>query len=559
MTDLEEASDSFLGAFNQGSASIKVRIGASRRLLSSQIIVRRLENMLDTAEAAINMLPQLTPPVLQNSDKQHLLLEAAGLASDAAAMLLFAGQSPNKAVAWLEAGRGVLAGTVQDSRTDLTNLHEKHPELAVALIDCLTILDSPVLGGTSWFEGSSRTTAQQTIQQRQQAQQSFDEALVDIRKQSGFSRFLLPPTEAEILASSTRDPTIFINISRHRCDALAMIDGKLECICLPTLSYQDVQERRKAVTSSSNDTLEWLWDSIVCPVLNRLDLLAATGQWSPRVWWIPTGPLVGFPLHAAGYHFEKRKRTCLDCVISTYATSLRSITYSRRQQLPQRSVRDLVLVAMENTPGQSSLANAEKEIAAVKEFSRSLQVKSQYPRRQKGEVQKALENCTIFHFAGHGSTHPSQPLRSHLLLEDHETDPLTVESLLDMKLHRLGPFLAYLSACGTSQSLDDHSLDENIHLSSACQLAGFRHVIGTLWSVDDRECVDMARSIYSNLVEQGLQDRSVSYSLHVASRALRDKWVEEKMKETSVSRDAKATKEQQSVRPLWVPYVHYGV
>lgn len=74
--------------------------------------------------------------------------------------------------------------------------------------------------------------------------------------------------------------------------------------------------------------------------------------------------------------------------------------------------------------------------------------------------------------------------------------PLTVESLLETNLSSTSPFLAYLSARGTGPILDDSFIDANIHLANAFQWAGFRHVVGTLWSVDDRLCVDVAKVAY---------------------------------------------------------------
>lgn len=76
---------------------------------------------------------------------------------------------------------------------------------------------------------------------------------------------------------------------------------------------------------------------------------------------------------------------------------------------------------------------------------------------------------------------------------------------MNMNLQEWPPFLAYLSACGTGEIKDQKFFDENIHLISACQLAGFRHVIGTLWEVDDETCVHMARMTY-----EGIEDGSAT-------------------------------------------------
>jgi CHAT domain-containing protein len=111
-----------------------------------------------------------------------------------------------------------------------------------------------------------------------------------------------------------------------------------------------------------------------------------------------------------------------------------------------------------------------------------------------------------------------------LLLEDWDREPFTVASLLETNLASKPSFLAYLSACGTGQILDEASVDESIYLASAFELAGFHHVIDTLWSVDDRLSVDMARMTYEFLGNKGIRDESASGGLHHATRLLRDQW-----------------------------------
>lgn len=94
-------------------------------------------------------------------------------------------------------------------------------------------------------------------------------------------------------------------------------------------------------------------------------------------------------------------------------------------------------------------------------------------------------------------------------------------SLFELNLRSRAPFLAYLSACGTGQVTHNGLIDEGLHLIGACQLAGFRHVIGTLWEVDDKFCVDIAAKTYEWIKNRGLRDESVSDGLHHAVRRLR--------------------------------------
>jgi hypothetical protein len=66
-------------------------------------------------------------------------------------------------------------------------------------------------------------------------------------------------------------------------------------------------------------------------------------------------------------------------------------------------------------------------------------------------------------------------------------------------------------------------LDEGIHLTAACQLIGFwQHVIGSLWQVYDRHCVQVAKEVYETLLQSHLSDDSVSLGQHRAVLNLRN-------------------------------------
>jgi CHAT domain-containing protein len=64
--------------------------------------------------------------------------------------------------------------------------------------------------------------------------------------------------------------------------------------------------------------------------------------------------------------------------------------------------------------------------------------------------------------------------------------------------------------------------DEGIHLMAACQLAGFQHVIGSIWEVSDKHCVDVAKDVYEEILQSRLSDDSVSRGLHKAALNLRE-------------------------------------
>jgi CHAT domain-containing protein len=184
------------------------------------------------------------------------------------------------------------------------------------------------------------------------------------------------------------------------------------------------------------------------------------------------------------------------------------------------------------------------------------------PPRHKEEVLVHLRACKIFHFAGHGHSDLLDPSRSCLLLEDGDESPLTAGDLRDSRIQETFPFLGYLSACSTGANKVDKLVDEGIHLVSAFQLAGFRHVVGTLWEVSDSHCVDVARVFYETIRDEGMADIAICRGLHRAVKALRDGYVKG-IVVTQPGRDAELCEESDEIvlvgPQYWAPYIHFGV
>ncbi|KAK4076851.1 hypothetical protein Purlil1_12559 [Purpureocillium lilacinum] len=562
VADQEQATESFIAALHQSTSPVRIRIAAGRHLVSSPAFLQH-EQAHAIAKRTIDLIPLLTPRSLQNTDKRHILSAAVGLSSDAAAIALHANKGPAAAVELLETGRGVIAGGLFE-QSDLAALEHQYPDLTRSFIQLRDQLDaSPPTGSLAAAQcptGASKTEDDW----RRDAGPRLAILLETIRSKSGFKRFLLSASETDMLEAARRDTIVVLNVSSYRCDALIIEKSGIRLLELPHLSQGALNDRIQELETL--ETLGWLWDAIVCPVLNVLGFTGppADSQW-PHIWWVPTGTLTRFPLHAAGHHLRRTGETAVDRVVSSYASSIKAIIRSRQRPHQAQEVgeaRNVVAVAMETTPKQTPLKHATDEIVTVVAVCESMGLPYDRPRPYKADVSSALKACSIFHFAGHGSTHPTEPLESQLLLDDWDQEPFTVASLLETNLTAKAPFLAYLSACGTGQILDDGSVDESIHLANAFQLAGFRHVIGTLWSVDDELCVAMAKMIYEYLRDEGMEDEMVSRALHGAMRTLRDQWVDGEdggRGHVRPAREVELTGGWEPSRPLWVPYVHFGV
>ncbi|KAI9889129.1 MAG: hypothetical protein M1814_005791 [Vezdaea aestivalis] len=531
MADNQEAIPYYESALNGRSISPINRIQAGRNLLGIYTLFNDWGNAVEAAISALSLIPKLTIQSLENSDKQHLLGEVAlsGLPRDAAALILRMGKPPSIALSLMEYGRGAIATSLQQKRTELVDLQKKHPDLAQQFIRLRDELES-----SSSVETLSSSEAQGYLKdmiasKRYEAGKNFDRLLYEIHSQPGFNDFLSAPDEKSLQSAAKDGPIVIINQSAYRCDAIIVEEHRIWSLDLPRLSSREIDSRWLRANLGSSETLEWLWDAIANPILNALGFTEKPTDKMPRVWWIPTGLLAGFPIHAAGYHYKGTSQTVLDRVISSYSSSVKTIIHGRRrasEEVASSSSEQALLVAVPDTAGRASLPFAEKEVEMISAICKSMSWDSIKSEQNKEGIMSHLRDCRIFHFAGHGYTDRFDVSQSYLLLDNGESGRIKVADFWDMNLYDHAPFLAYLSACGTGQSKDVILIDESIHLISACQLAGFRHVIGTLWEVEDESCMDVSKIMYELIKNEGLTDDTICRGLHRATLALRDKWLD---------------------------------
>ncbi|RMJ08168.1 hypothetical protein CDV36_012227 [Fusarium kuroshium] len=516
MLDFEKALDCFRSAMCQPNASSVDQLTAGATMLQNCLTHSHWQDAFEAAEFVFERISNLALRSLDNEDKQHLLGLMAEVASDGVAAALFANKGCLAALNLLEQGRGVLAESIEAMRVDIMQLQEQYPDMAQEFVRLRDELEGAASDSDD-EEGISRSD------QRYKTGKEFDKLIGDIQALPEFSSFLGPPSEGEIQDAAKDGPLVVINVSKYRCDALIVEKHQTRVMPLPNLSREEITKRAKKSDLGNHQILEWLWNTVAGPTLEALGLngTPAEENW-PRIWWIPTGPLSRFPLHAAGHHRQGVGETVLDSVVSSYSSSIKAIIHGRARRRASIDPSQALLVAVENTLGQRPLRFATQERGELRELCGSMELTPVEPIREKERLKECLQLCKIFHFAGHCSTNYHNPLNSHLFLDDGDANPLRVSDLLDINLHKSSPFLAYLSACGTGQILDETFIDESIHLISACQLAGFRHVIGTLWDVEDGFCVKVAKITYKEIGDGKMSDESVSRGLHKASRKLRD-------------------------------------
>lgn len=507
-------------------------------------------------ETAVLLLPEVAPRHLDRGDQQDALSNFAGLAGDAAALALADPAVSDharavRALRLLEGGRAVLLGQALDIRNDLIDLRRHQPGLAARFGELRERLDHAATQieslGTGW-QG-------RRIIERTQLAEEFAQTLSLIRQLPGFASFARPPAIDDLLSQAGSGPVVTFNISAYRSDALALTSSGVTAITLPDLGHDTLIVRinafhqalgsvadprasaadRRAAQRQLSATLEWLWDTAAEPVLRSLAHTAgpAPGADWPRVWWATGGLLGLLPLHAAGYHADPPgplRRTVLDRVVSSYTPTIRALRRARRPGSRSGGGDRGLVVAMPTTPGltdRGPLPNVSAEVTVLRKHLPGCTILTEAGENDtavptKPNVLTHLGSATIAHFACHGANDPANPSRSRLLLRDHDSDPLTVASLAPVDLDNAR--LAYLSACSTALTTGSGLIDEAIHLAAAFQLAGFRHVIGTLWEIGDEIAVTIADAFYAHLRSSShrLDTTRSAHALHHAVRSARD-------------------------------------
>ncbi len=463
---------------------------------------------------AVRLLPIITTKDADWGDRESRLGDHIGLAIEAVAAHCAIGDVTG-AVEVGELGRGILLAAQLESHTDLTDLDEQLPELAQPFRRLRELLNSTSGDRTGLWA-------------------RHDQVLGQIRTHANFERFLLPPRLAELRPPTAGDTVVLVNAGSRRSDAI-LIGANHDPVHveLDELKLNEVRRYGRALLQAMRTTspqkrlllheiLRWLWDAVVSEVVEALD---ASPEKPRRVWWLPIGHLGMFPLHAAGY---PRGPSALDSLVSSYTPTLRVLAHT--QARPPTAARRQLTVALARTPGLPDLIGT---IGEAHELHRRNPGGTRLANQEAtmGDVLAALPQATWTHFACHARADHAAPSSGGLCLYD---GILTIPEIVRLDL--ADAELAYLSACSTADRSPDH-IEESINLASAFHLAGFRHVIASLWPLSDAVAVEAAQGFYQALPANPTAS-TAALALHRVTRALRAKY--------------------ENYPQLWAPLVHSG-
>jgi tetratricopeptide (TPR) repeat protein len=491
--------------------------------------------------AAVELLPLIVPVHLRRTDREYTLAQWPGLACDAAACVLRRGPATvERALRLLEQGRGILVSHALQSGNALSWLRDRDPVLAERL-EWLYRELSPESRDPAVPPPEPGNQAVQLLRAHSNDRphllgRELSAVLAQVREVGGRSRDVLAPSMEELLCAAADGPVVTINVSDYGSHALILTTNQVEIVPLPGLTstflkdhvtqFLDAQDvagdssrppaQRKLAEKRVSATLEWLWDSVCGPVLDHLGIrrgLTATG--GPRVWWLPTGLLNFLPLHAAGHHDQRTKPeppTVIDRVVSSYAPTVRSLLHNRAKQTTA-GIRSVLLVAVPDAPEHAHLPGVIPEVNKIKErFPDAIVL--QGANASHDEILANLADSNWAHFACHARSDMVAPSASSLVAGDQ---PISVLEISNLHIP-YGEF-AFLSACGTTRG-SMALADEAIHLTSAFQLAGYTHVVGTLWPVADDISAEVADHVYRIVSSAGVP--TIAMALHEIVRSLRD-------------------------------------
>ena len=266
-----------------------------------------------------------------------------------------------------------------------------------------------------------------------------------------------------------------------------------------------------------------------------------------RVWWCTTGPLMSLPLHAAGIYEGTHQESVFDYAISSYIPTISIWTNRvRRPKSHDLQQTGVCMVSQSEAPGLPRIPGTREEIArvaAIVEKEPDIKaVRLEDAAATKDTVLSAMENHSWIHLACHGCQDPKEALRSGFALADGRLEASTI-----IKRNSKNAEFAFLSACQTSTG-DVTLSEESVHLAAAMLVAGYRGVVGTMWSINDRHAPTVAEDFYGQLLNRSgsvrgkkrLDGEQAAWALHYAVQRLRKRVGD-------------------SNYLVWAPYVHFGV
>ncbi|KAF6751873.1 CHAT domain-containing protein [Ephemerocybe angulata] len=441
----------------------------------------------------------------------------------------------------------------------------------------------------------------------------WDEVLARVRELEGFENFLRRSPISDTLSHLPVDgPTIVLTSTKRRTDAIILAPSPSSGAtprlfrlsefdvyqadmlynkyrrCLEGAElvnrgawgekWSDVQNadgsvravRKIRKTTTQEDTLqsvlEELWERVLKPIVQHLGLSPSTDPSErTRIYWCPTGPFTMLPIHAAGIYGPNRVGTgeaLMEYAISSITPTLAALSDRVKPSLAVKvsnSRESVLLISQPETPGQVKIPGVTSEVAAIRDVLSHLGAVQSLDGDEgtTDRVKSLMSLSSIVHLACHAEQNTEDPLQSGFYLHN---GMLSLSTLIQRrpasesnsnKSNAGTPIsftLAFLSACQTGTGKQTLS-EEAAHIAAGMLAAGYKGVVGTMWSIPDAYAPMLAKEFYKRLVEPGgggivarIDTSRSAYALHCATEELR-----------------RYLGDSEGALLAWVPYVYFGL
>ncbi|KAF5320627.1 hypothetical protein D9611_013727 [Ephemerocybe angulata] len=584
--DLEQTVSNYASAANCPAGSPRVKLDGARRWADTLLQHHQSPDIIIAFDKALSLVALIIGLEQTVQSRYTQLEEIPGLTLEAAAAAC-AFNRTDKALEWLEQGRCLVWTQLNNLRTPLDLLYTHDAALAKRITDTAKQLET---AGSSrgQLHASMSLGEKISLEDKSRAHldiaQQWDGLLKLARAIPGFESFLMPsPCSALMHHLPESGPIIVINMNENRCDALALLAGLEEPLHIPLPNFSirtastfcailDSQLRSHnlrvrdmgAITPNDGErgirpvpigkrgddhpvhlVLRGMWEDLVKPILDALGfspVAPCSGVLPPRLWWCPTGPLSFLPLHAAGIYRGLKRESISDYVVSSYTPTVTAISNQvKNARSVDAKASGLLLTSQPSVAGASPIPGTTSEVRSIFKRAEENGVRALKYEGDELTVDVCLERMHDFssiHLACHGSQNATEPLRSRFLFH---RGSLELGRIIQSNIENGD--LAFLSACETSTGQEKLS-DEAVHLAAGMLAAGYRRVVGTMWSIGDDAAQSVAIMFYNYLFAQsdtGFDGAMSAYALHHATQQLR------------LTLD-----DSENSLLTWMPFVHFG-
>lgn len=543
----------FMQAFQCPSASPLSRLNAAEQAANVHITLAMLSysqvdeedpllsiqnhwhNAYELFAEAVGMLPLLSRLPLTLDAQQVRVSQHLSLASNAASMAIRSGKTAFEAARLLETGRGIILDNLVEDIRGLSDLRRAHPELAREFDELRQKVEG--LNGSTDTRGVNLNGDVRAgllmlnqYQQRICDVKSLEGKLRKIREMPGFENFL-SLSEAELKLAAKDGPIVAINVTEASSDAILIQTSGIDCLHLPQLRSAWVKTQLGGIDRNILNSrelppdknrrmrtlLEVLWDAVVKPVLQALGFYTHEKiSVLPHVWWMGVGIMARAPFHAAGCYPKSPNSKTADYAskycISSYTPAVRSLLHSRARERrflsssePPNPADKILFITSPHTPGGEVLPQAREAVDSILASLPSAPTKTHLIGPSSTLALERICEHNVVHFTCRGITDSANPSKSRIfLLNSPDSESLTIEQIsAALTLQPVYPtsihYLAFLAECICTEFTGADLAEEVLHIGSGFQLAGFSHVVGTLWSGDHTVGKKISEEFFKNL------------------------------------------------------------